>query len=72
MAMKKPSVPLRERKKEATRRALLAAANKRFHQFGYEATTIDEVAADSKSLGQLTSARKRILDNTAAKLGGKP
>jgi AcrR family transcriptional regulator len=44
--MKKPSEPLRERKKEATRRALLAAANKRFHQAGYEATTIDEVCQD--------------------------
>ncbi len=44
--MKKPSIPLRERKKEATRRALLAAANIRFHLAGYEATTIDEVCQD--------------------------
>jgi AcrR family transcriptional regulator len=44
--MKKPSMPVRERKKEATRRALLAAANTRFHQAGYEATTIDEVCQD--------------------------
>lgn len=44
--MKKPSTPLRERKKSATRHALLAAANKRFHQNGYETTTIDEVCQD--------------------------
>ncbi|HTA66447.1 MAG TPA: TetR family transcriptional regulator [Xanthomonadaceae bacterium] len=44
--MKKPSIPLRERKKDATRHALLAAANKRFHQNGYETTTIDEVCQD--------------------------
>ncbi len=37
---------LRERKKEATRRALLAAANIRFHLAGFEATTIDEVCQD--------------------------
>src|SRR5579862_7744324 len=37
------TVKLRERKKDATRHALLAAANKRFHHAGYEATTIDEV-----------------------------
>lgn len=45
--MKKPSTPLRERKKDATRHALLAAANKRFHHNGYEATTIDEVCQDA-------------------------
>jgi AcrR family transcriptional regulator len=44
--MKKPSVPLRERKKSATRRALLAAANIRFHIVGFDATTIDEVCQD--------------------------
>jgi AcrR family transcriptional regulator len=44
--MKKPSPPLRERKKDATRRALLAAANRRFHQFGFETTTIDDVCQD--------------------------
>jgi AcrR family transcriptional regulator len=40
------TVKLRERKKDATRHALLAAANKRFHQAGYDATTIDEVCHD--------------------------
>ena len=44
--MKKPSPPLRERKKEATRRALLAAANQRFHRAGFEVTTIDQVCQD--------------------------
>ena len=44
--MEKPSLPLRARKKDATRRALLAAANRRFHDAGYEATTIDLVAQD--------------------------
>ncbi len=41
-AMKRPP-PLRERKKEATRRALLATANRLFHADGFEATTIDEI-----------------------------
>ncbi len=45
-AMKNPSPSLRERKKSATRRALLAAANQRFHAAGYEATTIEEVCQD--------------------------
>jgi hypothetical protein len=36
------------------------------------ATTIDAVAADAASLANLTAARDRILNNTAAKLGGKP
>lgn len=44
--MKKPSPSLRERKKSATRRALLTAANRRFHAAGYEATTIEEVCID--------------------------
>ena len=44
--MEKPSFSLRERKKEATRRALLAAAERRFRAQGYEATTIDEVCQD--------------------------
>ena len=35
-------------------------------------TTIEAVAADSASLANLASARDRILNNTAAKLGGKP
>jgi len=43
--MKTPP-PLRERKKEATRRALLAASNRRFHRNGFEATTIDEICDD--------------------------
>jgi hypothetical protein len=36
------------------------------------ATTIDAVAADTASLDHLSAARDRILNNTAAKLGGKP
>ena len=43
--MEKP-LPLRARKKDATRRSLLAAANRRFHVAGFEATTIDEVCQD--------------------------
>lgn len=39
--------PLRERKKEATRRALVRAANRRFHQFGFESTTIEDICADA-------------------------
>ena len=35
--------PLRERKKEATRRALLEIGNRLFHRKGFEATTIDEI-----------------------------
>ncbi len=37
---------LRERKKDATRRALVRAANARFHRFGFDASTIDEICAD--------------------------
>ena len=37
---------LRERKKDATRRALVRAANARFHSKGFDATTIDEICAD--------------------------
>jgi AcrR family transcriptional regulator len=44
--METPLLPLRALKKDATRRALLKAANRRFHQAGYEATTIDEVCQD--------------------------
>jgi AcrR family transcriptional regulator len=45
--METPAVPrLRERKKDATRRALLGAAHRRFHAVGFERTTIDEVCAD--------------------------
>jgi len=39
---------LRERKKDATRRALVRAANQRFHSKGFDATTIDEICADAK------------------------
>lgn len=44
--MEKPELPLRARKKDATRRSLLAAANRRFHASGFEATTLDEVCQD--------------------------
>jgi hypothetical protein len=44
--MELPELPLRARKKDATRRALLGAAHRRFHRQGFEATTLDEVAAD--------------------------
>ena len=40
--MKAPR-PLRERKKDATRRALLEAGNRLFHRKGFDATTIEEV-----------------------------
>ena len=36
---------LREKKKEATRAALVAEANRLFHQRGFEATTIDDLCA---------------------------
>lgn len=45
--MKKPSPPIRQRKKDTTRQALLAAANRRLHQAGFEATTIDQVCQDA-------------------------
>ncbi len=46
-APKRASSPsLRERKKSATRRALLVAAHRRFHAAGYEATTIEEVCVE--------------------------
>ncbi|HWT15679.1 MAG TPA: TetR family transcriptional regulator [Patescibacteria group bacterium] len=37
----------RELKKDATRRALIKAANRRFHRAGFAATTIDEICADA-------------------------
>ena len=40
--MKTPR-PLREKKKEATRRALLEIGNRLFHKKGFEATTLDEI-----------------------------
>ena len=45
--MENPSLPLRARKKDATRRALLVAAHRRFHQYGFDRTTIDDVCADT-------------------------
>jgi AcrR family transcriptional regulator len=45
--MKKPPAPLRARKKDATRRALVQAANRRFHSDGFDATTIDDICADA-------------------------
>jgi len=44
--MENPPLSLRQRKKEQTRRALLAAADRRFREAGFEATTIDEVCQD--------------------------
>src|SRR6187549_2141461 len=44
--MEKPELPLRARKKDLTRRSLLAAAHRRFHAAGFETTTIDEVCQD--------------------------
>ncbi|MGQ0798953.1 MAG: TetR family transcriptional regulator [Pseudomarimonas sp.] len=41
-----PATSLRERKKSATRRALLVAAHRRFHAAGYEATTIEDVCVE--------------------------
>jgi AcrR family transcriptional regulator len=45
--MEMPPAPLRERKKDATRRALVQAANRRFHRDGFDATTIDDICADA-------------------------
>ncbi len=45
--MKKPSRPLRERKKSAIRRALVTAANARFHEAGFELTTIESICEDA-------------------------
>ncbi len=39
-------VKLRERKKDATRRALVQTGNRRFHRDGFEATTIDDICAE--------------------------
>lgn len=44
--MKTPR-PLREKKKEATRRALLEIGNRLFHRKGFEATTIDEICEEA-------------------------
>ncbi|HQW80829.1 MAG: TetR family transcriptional regulator [Rhodanobacteraceae bacterium] len=45
--MKKPPSLLRELKKDATRRALVRAANQRFRSAGFAATTIDEICAEA-------------------------
>ncbi|HEX5755428.1 MAG TPA: TetR family transcriptional regulator [Arenimonas sp.] len=45
--MELPATSLRERKKDATRRALIAAANRRFHAVGFDATTLDEICRDA-------------------------
>ena len=47
MSMSRASTPLRETKKDATRRALVRAANLRFHRDGFDATTIDDICADA-------------------------
>jgi AcrR family transcriptional regulator len=45
--MKSETAPsLREKKKESTRRHLLAVANRHFHSKGFEATTIDEICLE--------------------------
>ncbi|MBI2399312.1 MAG: TetR family transcriptional regulator [Xanthomonadales bacterium] len=45
--MKKPPSLRREMKKDATRRALVRAANRRFHHAGFSQTTLDEICADA-------------------------
>ena len=45
--MKKPSRPRRERQKIATRRALVAAANRRFHEAGFDSTKIEDICEDA-------------------------
>jgi AcrR family transcriptional regulator len=44
--MRKLPARLRETKKDATRRALVGAANRRFHRDGFDATTLDDICAD--------------------------
>lgn len=44
--MPKSPTRLRETKKDATRRALVRAANRRFHRDGFDATTLDDICAD--------------------------
>lgn len=46
--MTDPISSLREQKKQAIRQALMAAAHRRFHRYGFEATTIDEICADAE------------------------
>ena len=45
-----PPISLREEKKEITRRALIDEAVRRFRANGYDATTLDEIAAASQDL----------------------
>jgi AcrR family transcriptional regulator len=54
--MEMPPAPLRTRKKDATRRALVQAANRRFHRDGFDATTIDDICADA-GIGRRTLFR---------------
>lgn len=46
--MKKPPLSARALKKQATRQALISAAQQRFQRFGYAGTTIDEICADAE------------------------
>lgn len=46
-AMKKPPLSARAAKKQATRQALINAAQQRFQRFGYDGTTVDEICADA-------------------------
>lgn len=45
--MKKPPTAVRAQKKHRNRLALIQAAQRRFHAFGYESTTIDDICADA-------------------------
>lgn len=45
--METPALPRREQKKDSTRRALVRAAQRRFHSQGFETTTIDEICGDA-------------------------
>lgn len=45
--METRSAPRRETKKLATRRALIASAQRRFHRDGFERSTIDDICADA-------------------------
>lgn len=54
--METPPPPLRARKKDATRHALIASANRRFKELGFESTTIDDICADA-GIGRRTFFR---------------
>lgn len=45
--MEESSAPVRTKKKLATRRALIAAAQRRFHRDGFERSTIEDICADA-------------------------